>query len=216
MEVVGVVSDAVYTSPREPAPPTWYAPIAQFDVPGFGFTTGRLSVRAASGSPALLADEIVRAVASVHPDLSLTFRPLAEQVSASLTRERLMAQLAGFFGVVALLLAGLGLYGLTSYAVSGRRAEMGVRLALGARPARVAGVLLGRVTLLVGLGLVAGCGLALWAVRFVGGLIYDLPPQDPTTLVGAALLLLAVAILAGWIPARRVYSIDPVDVLRGG
>jgi putative ABC transport system permease protein len=214
MEIVGVATDAVYTSPRDPAPPTWYAPIAQFDVAGFGFATGRLSVRAASGSPALLADDISRAIASVHPELSLTFRSLADQVSASLTRERLMAQLAGFFGGVALLLAGLGLFGLTSYAVSRRRAEMGVRLALGARPSSVAGGFLKRIVLLVGLGLVVGGGVARWATRFVRGLIYDIPAEDPATLIGAAVLLLAVGILAGWIPARRVNRIDPVEVLR--
>lgn len=214
MEVVGVVTDAVYTSPREPAPPTWYAPIAQFDVPGFPFASARLSVRATTGSPVLLTKSVAEAIATVNPQLALTFRPLADQIRASLTQERLLAQLAGFFGAVALLLAGLGLYGLTAYATSCRRGEIAVRMALGAAPAGVIGGALARVSLLVGVGIVAGAAISLWASKFVAGLIYGLPPRDPTTLLGATIVLFAIAALARWLPARRAARIDPVAVLR--
>ena len=131
-QIIGVVEDAVYGSPRERVPPTWYLPIAQFAVPGFPFASARLSVRAETGSPVLLSKSVAGALAAVHPALALTFRPLAGQIRASLTRDRLMAQLAGALGGLALLLAALGLYGLTSYAIARRRAEIAIRIALGA------------------------------------------------------------------------------------
>jgi putative ABC transport system permease protein len=152
----------------------------------------------------------------VNPDLTVTFRPLAEQVNASLTQERLVAMLAGFFGALALLLAGLGLYGVTAYAVSRRRTEIGIRMALGAEPGRVVRLVLTRVTLLVGAGIVAGCALSLWAAQFVSTLLYGLQPRDPITIVGAASALAAVGALAGWLPAYRASRIDPAEVLREG
>ena len=120
-------------------------------------------MRAASGSSALLTRSIADAIASVNKDLALTFRPLSDQIGASLTQERIVAMLAGFFGALALLLAGLGLYGVTSYAVSRRRTEIGIRMALGAAPAGVVRLVLSRVSMLVGLGVLIGAGISLWA-----------------------------------------------------
>jgi putative ABC transport system permease protein len=214
MEIVGVAADAIYSSPRDPVPPTWYTPIAQFDVPGFPFASARLSVRARVDSPMLLTKSVAMAIATVNPDLALTFRPLAGQIHGSVARERLMAQLAGFFGALALLLAALGLYGVTAHAISRRRAEIGIRLALGAAPATVIRLVLARVSLVVGIGIAVGAGLSVWMSRFVGGLIYDLAPRDPATLVGAALILFATGAVAGWLPARRAARIDPIAVLR--
>jgi ABC-type antimicrobial peptide transport system permease subunit len=150
----------------------------------------------------------------VNKDLALTFRPLSDQVSASLTQERIVAMLSGFFGGLALLLAGLGLYGVTSYAVSRRRGEIGIRLALGAAPESVVRLVLGRVSVLVGIGIVVGAGLSLWASQFVSTLLYGLEPRDPTTLAASAGVLAAVAAIAGWLPARRASRIDPAEVLR--
>ena len=209
MTVVGVVADAIYSSPRDPIPPTWYLPITQFDVPRFPLVRARLSVRAKAGSPVLLTKSLATAIAGVNPQLALTFRSLDDQLQASLTRERLMAQLAGFLGGLALLLAGLGLYGVTAYAISRRRAEIGIRLALGAAPAGVIRLVLVRVSLLVGAGIVVGAAVSLWASRFVGGLLYDLPSRDPATLFWAAVVLIAMGALAGWLPARRAGRIDP-------
>ena len=213
-EIVGVAGNAIYASPREAVPPTWYVPMAQFDVPGFPFAAGRLSVRTAAGSPALVTQAIAAAAATVHPALSLTFRPLAEQIRASLVRERLMAQLAGFLGVLALLLAAIGLYGVTSYAVVRRRPEIAIRMALGAKPRAVIGLILRRVVPMVAVGLCAGAAISLWASQFVGGLIYGLEPQDPTALFGGATLLGSLAVITGWLAARRAAQIDPIVALR--
>ena len=119
-------------------------------------------------------------------------------------------------GQRALLQAGLGLYGVTSYAVSRRRTELGIRMALGALPGGVIRLVLRRVAILVGLGVVVGGGVSLWAGRFVTPLIYGLQPRDPLTLAGAAVLLGAIGALAGWLPARRASRIDPARVLREG
>jgi ABC-type antimicrobial peptide transport system permease subunit len=144
----------------------------------------------------------------------LTFRPLTEQARSSLTRERMMAQLAGFFGALALLLAGVGLYGLTAYDVSRRRAEIGVRLALGAAPAAIIAAVLGRVSRLVSSGLLGGIAVSAWAAPFIGSLIYDLPPRDIGTLTGAAIALCATAAAAAWLPTRRAVRLAPADALR--
>ncbi|MBI3400362.1 MAG: ABC transporter permease [Acidobacteria bacterium] len=211
-EVVGLVADAVYRSLREPVPPTIYVPVAQYDSSPPASVS--ISVRSASGSPALLARSVGAAINSVNRDLALTYRPLADQVNASLTQERLVAMLSGFFGGLALLLAGLGLYGVTSYAVTRRRTEIGIRMALGAAPAGVVRLVLSRVSVLVGIGVIAGAGVSVWASQFVASLLYGLQPRDPATLVGSAVTLAAVGALAGWLPARRASRIDPAEVLR--
>jgi ABC-type antimicrobial peptide transport system permease subunit len=125
-----------------------------------------------------------------------------------------MAQLAGALGVLALILAGLGLYGVTAYAISRQRTEIAVRIAIGALPARVISLVLARVWLLVGLGVVAGTAVSLWASRFVSGLIYGFSPHEPSTVVGAAVLLCTMSTAAAWLPARRAARMDPVAVLR--
>jgi predicted permease len=213
-EIVGVVADAVYRNLREPIPPTMYVPFEQMEDEMPTRPAVGLAVRAAAGSPALLSRSIAGAIADVNPDLAITFRPLTDVVNASLTQERLVAMLSGFFGGLALLLAGLGLYGVTAYAVSRRRTEIGIRMALGAAPAGVVRLVLSRVSLLVGAGVVAGAGISLWASRFVGPLLFGLQPRDPTTIAGAAVVLSAVGAIAGWLPARRASRIDPSEVLR--
>jgi len=175
--------------------------------------TAYIGVRT-TGDPARLARSIESAIAEVDPNVVLAFRPLVDQVGAGVAQERLVAMLSGFFGALALLLAGLGLYGVTSYAVTRRRAEIGIRMALGAAPASVVRLVLSRVSRLVGLGVLAGAGISLWASTFVAALLYGLEPRDPATLVGSAAVLAAVGVLAGWLPAFRASRIDPADVLR--
>ncbi len=216
IRIVGVVADAVYLSLRESPQPTMYVPIAQRDEPFFARALEHVSVnvRSAGGSPERLARSVEAAIASVDPRLKITVRPLADQINDSLARDRVVAMLAGFFGVLALLLAGLGLYGVTSYAVSRRRAEIGIRMALGAAPANVVRMVLSRVAVLVALGAVVGAAISLSSAKLVASLVYGLEPRDPLTLIGAVITLAAVDAFAGWLPARRAARIDPSIALR--
>jgi len=210
-EIVGYVQDAVYRSLREPLSPTIYFPMHQRTEPSTGIN---LSVRSAAGSPAQLVKPLAEAIGGASRGLAFSFRPLAEQVNASLIQERLVAILSGFFGALALVLAGLGLYGVTSYAVSRRRTELGIRMALGAAPGGVVRLVLRRVGMLVTLGVIIGGGAAFYASTFVSTLLYGLGPRDPITFGAAAIVLAAIGALAGWIPARRASRIDPSTVLR--
>jgi putative ABC transport system permease protein len=214
-EIVGVARDAVYDSLRDAIPPTMYQNALQADKPGPSVT---IAVRAVSGSPALLTRSLVDAFGRVDGDITLTFKPFKDTVRAATVQERVIAMLSGFFGGLALLLAGIGLYGVMSYAVSRRRTEIGIRMALGAGPASAVRLVLRRVALLVGLGVAAGAGLSLWAARFMeaSSLIYGLKPRDPGTLLTAVLVLSAIGAIAGYLPARRAARIDPARVLREG
>jgi len=212
-EIVGVVANTVYNSVREAAPPTVYLPFAQ---PGPAAVSVKLGVRSAGGDPSLLRKSVAAALASANPNFALTFRTLSDQVNASFAQERLIAMLSGFFSGLGLLLAGLGLYGVTAYTVAGRRREIGIRMALGAARGRVVRLVMSRVSIQVGLGVLIGGVASLWASKFVATLLYGLDPRDPTTLVGAAVALSAVAALAAWLPARRASRIDPAQVLREG
>jgi putative ABC transport system permease protein len=211
--VIGIVGDAVFRAIRDPARPTIYFPLAQRDDP-LAFNSFYIVVRSMAGSPVLLTRSVAAALTAVNPDLSLTFHPLADQVNESLAQERLVAMLSGFFGALALLLAGLGLYGVTAYAVARRRAEIGIRMALGAAPAEIVRLVLRRVSALVGLGVTIGAGVSLWASKFIATLLYGLEPRDPITLVGAAFVLGTVGAAAAWLPAYRSSHIDPAEVLR--
>lgn len=219
IDILGVVGDAVYRSLRQPDQPTMYWPLAQMGGPrpnGGPPADVTLVVRASEGSPVALARAATDVVAGTNPDISLTVRPFADQVDASLTQERLLARLTGFFGVLALLLAALGLYGITAYAVSQRRTELGLRMALGSSPAGVLRLVLGRVALLMAGGILAGALVSWWASRFLASLLYGLSPGDPATVGGATAVLVLAGTLAGWLPARRASRIEPARVLRDG
>jgi putative ABC transport system permease protein len=213
LEVVGVAEDANYLTLRENVPPTMYVPLAQRPVTG-SFTFVTLSVRAANGRPAELARTVGDSVAGVDPAIAMTFTTLKQQLDAALIQERIVAVLAGSFGTFALLLSSVGLYGVTMYAVNRRRTEIGIRMAIGAAPAQVVRMVLARVAVLIGLGVVVGAGASLWASRFVASLLYGLEPGDPITLVSSAAVLAATGALAGWMPAYRASRIDPAEVLR--
>jgi predicted permease len=210
-EIVGVVEDAVYHSLRDPAPPTLYTATTQ-RAAARPFVN--VSVLSAPGASATLSQAIAAAIHEIDPSLVLRFTPLTEQLGAALNQERILALLSGFLGTLALLLAGLGIYGLSAYAVGRRRAEIGVRMALGASQGGVVWLVTRRVGLLVALGIAAGAILSLWASQFISTLVWGLDAQDAPTFLGAAVVLATVAGLAAWVPARRAARIDPVTVLR--
>jgi putative ABC transport system permease protein len=208
IQIVGIVGDAKYLDLREDAPPTIYLPIAQSDEPGTTFEVH------ASGSPTALIAAVKEAVAQVSPRSTMEFTPLSQQVADSLTRERMLATLAGFFGALALLLAAVGLYGVLAYNVARRRNEIGIRMALGAGRPAVLSMVMREAGSLATTGLVIGTVGALAAGRLVAALLYGLQPDDPATLGAAVAVLAGVAGLAAYLPARRAARVDPMTALR--
>jgi putative ABC transport system permease protein len=211
--IVGLVKDAVYESQRTAVPPTLYISFWQDADPPSGTS---ISVRAAGESPALLTRPLVAGLSRVHGDLRVTVTPLARQLADKLTQERMIAVLSTLFAGLALLLAALGLYGITAYTVTRQRTEIGIRVALGATRSGVLRLVLRRALLLVTTGIVLGTAVCLWAARFASPLLFGLEARDPLTLTVACCLLAAVGLAAGWIPARRASRLDPARVLRDG
>ena len=215
LHIIGLAHDTVYESLDSGVPPTMYQPVAQLrNTRPLDRLT--LAVQAASGSPALLSRPITEAIGRIDADVTLTFEPMRETIRDSLTEQRVLAMLSGFFGALALLLAALGLYGVLSYAVSRRQTEIGIRMALGAGPSAAVRLILLRVAVLIATGVVLGAALSVWAARFVSTLLFGLQPRDPVTLAGATIVLVLVGGLAAWLPARRASRIDPARVLREG
>jgi predicted permease len=210
VEIIGVVKDAKYRSLREDNLPIAYIAMKQAAAP-FSFVVFELR---AQGSAADLIPGVKSVMEQSHREAVLTFQTLSTQVAESLTRERLLATLSGFFGALALLLAAIGLYGVMSYNVARRRGEIGIRMALGAEQARVLRMVLREVASIVALGLAAGAAVALGTTHLVWTLLYGLDARDPATIGIAAMLLAAVAALAGFIPARRASQLDPMVALR--
>jgi predicted permease len=211
--IVGIVGDTVFHSIREPVAPTIYLPLSQWEwpLPQYTFYIG---VRSSAGYSAGVSRVVESALLGVNHDLALTFEPLSQQVDDALATDRVLAVLSGFFGGMALLLAGLGLYGVIAYAVARRRVEIGIRMAIGASPADIVRMVLSRVSRLVGIGVLVGAGISIWASTLVTSLLYGLAPRDSATLVTSALALSAVGAIAGWLPAWRASRIDPVEVMR--
>jgi ABC-type antimicrobial peptide transport system permease subunit len=161
-----------------------------------------------------LVRSVAAVITAVDSNLTFSIRSLEEQVNASFAQERLIALVSGFFGVVALLLAGVGLYGLTAYGVSRRRVEIGVRLALGARSSNVVALVLRRTLIATGIGIFCGVFAAAAAARYLEGMLFGLVPLDPTTFIAASATLTTVAAVAAALPARRATTLDPIVTLR--
>jgi len=211
IEIIGVVKDAKYKSLREPNRPMFYLPFAQANT-GRGQMT--LIVRTA-GDPGPVAVATQREARALDPAMPMfEVETLATQLDASLVQERLVATLSSVFGLLALLLACIGLYGVMAYDVTSRTREIGVRMALGASAQRIVGMTLGETLRLVGIGVVFGLGASLAVTRWVKSLLFGLQPHDPLTIGLAVLLLLAVAAVAGFLPARRAARVDPMVALR--
>jgi len=209
MQVVGVVQDAVYESLREPPPPTVYAPFSQRG--GNSRAVFEIDTR---GSLAQLVASVRARIQPKSPGSPIRIGTLTGQIESSLVQERLMAALAGCFGVLALLLAAIGLYGLLAYSVARRSSEMGIRMALGAERRQVLWMISrDAIKLLLG-GVALGLPAALAASRLVSSMLFDLTPSDPATMLAATALLMFAGLLAALLPAYRASRVDPMVALR--
>jgi len=215
MTVVGVVGDAVYSSIRDPIQATVYLALAQADEPIYPVNF-YVAVSSDRGSPAALVNSVSTALRAVNPDLNLTFRLVSEQVEASLAQERLVAALAGFFGLLALVLAAIGLYGVTSYSVAQRKTEIGIRMAIGAAPSEVCTLVLSQAVVIVTIGVACGIASGILASTLVASLLFGLRPRDPITFVEAAAIVSIVGLAASLVPAWRASRLDPSEILREG
>ena len=209
-EVIGVVEDSKFGSVRDTAGLVVYVPMTQADFPRTSFTMELHSV----GEPMTLVSSVKAIMAQLSPTASLQFTTMDDQVARSLSRDRLLATLATFFGALALLLALIGLYGTMSYNVARRRNEIGIRIALGAARERVIQMVLGEVGGVVLAGLAIGVLLALAATRLIATFLFGLTATDPVTWIGSAGVLLGVALLAGAAPAWRAARMTPMTALR--
>jgi predicted permease len=210
IQIVGLVKNTKYYELREDFLPIGFFPAMQEDDPGPGATF----VLRIAGSPGALLKSVRSSIAGVSPAIGLEFRSFSAQIQESLLRERLMAILSGGFGLLAGLLATLGLYGVISYMVARRRNEIGVRIALGADRGSVVRLVLREATLLLGVGLTAGVVIALWAGRAAATLLFGLQPYDPISMVAAIALLTVIAMAASYAPARRAAALEPMIALR--
>ena len=210
-EIVGVVSNARYSQVRGDFPRTAYLP----------FTANRGVLRGlyfhvrTSGDPLTLAPTVRTIVKGLDPSLPVAeLDSMVNHIGTSLWQEHLFARLTGIFSGLALMLACIGLYGTISYGVGRRRSEIAVRMALGARYSQVLWLVLRQALLLAGGGVLVGVPLALWSSRYLGSLLYGLSPRDPMTIALTGMVLIVVASLAGYLPARRAALVDPARALK--
>jgi predicted permease len=210
VEIVGIVSDASLYDIREHAPLTIYLPTTQYGE-YMGWSQMMLRTKVA---PAVMANAVRQTVDSMGHEYVAKTHMVVETIDRSILRERVFAILSAFFGVLALLLAGIGLYGLMAYNVTRRTQEIGVRIALGAARKNVLSMILRETLGLTGIGIVLGIAFALAAAQLVAGMLYGVSAQDPVTLAGVSVVLGGVAAIAGWIPARRAMRVDPMVALR--
>jgi predicted permease len=209
-QIVGLARNTKYYKLREEFLPISFLPMAQDESP----RNGTAWVVRTAGRPQDAFRTLKAAVAAVNPSFVLEFKVMTEQIAESLQRDRLMAVLAGAFGVLAGMLAAIGLYGVIAYMVARRQNEIGVRMALGADRASVIRLVLREAMMLLAAGLVIGIGLALWAGQAAAKMLFGLKPNDAATFVAASVLLAVATAAAGYIPARRASGMDPMDALR--
>jgi predicted permease len=211
--IVGICGDAHYDGVQDAIEPTYYMPYRQSN-----YANGGLDMTyeiATHMKPEAIVPSLRAVVQSVDRNLPLTdIRTQKEQIAATMQQERILADLTAAFGLVALVLASIGIYGIMAYAVARRTNEIGIRMALGAQPGRVLRGVLGEASWMVALGAAAGLGGALALGKLVASLLYGLKAWDPETLAASAALLVLVALGASWIPARRAARVDPIQALR--
>ncbi|MGH9159208.1 MAG: ADOP family duplicated permease [Vicinamibacteraceae bacterium] len=208
-EIVAVVGDAKYLELRDAVPPTAYLSAFQQDD-----VSGQFAIRT-DGQSLALATSARQTIHAVAPAVAITsVRTLAEQVDASIVRERLLGVLSGFFAALGLLLAAVGLYGVMAYMVTRRTSEIGIRMALGARPSRIAAMVMREAFVLTSAGVLVGSLAALLLSRSLASLLFGLTPTDPLTMTGVALLMMATGLAAAHLPSHRAARLDPSVALR--
>jgi predicted permease len=203
-EVIGVARDVLYGDLRHGAPPLIYFPASD----------GRYLIARAALPAASVAALIRREVQAVDRNLVADVRTVPQILDQALVLERLLARLSGFFGLVALLLAAIGIYGLMGYAVARRTKEIGIRVALGAQRSRILRQVFTETLALAIIGIVLGICAALAMTRLIASSLFGVPPRDPVALGAGVLSLLVIAILAGSLPARRASRVEPIVTLR--
>jgi predicted permease len=223
-EIVGIVADAKYNNPREPVRPMYFRPLTQLNTSvkeGNAIMAETRSMFPNSmtiqfvGDASALESLVRRKLADINPNLTLIdFKSLDYQVAGNFNQERLIARLTTLFGLLALVLASVGLYGITAYSVARRTSEIGVRMALGANRGNVVALVLRGASSQVGLGLAIGIPVALLGGHFMSSQLYGVHTYDPFALAAAILVLSTFAAVAGFIPARRAASIEPMKALR--
>jgi predicted permease len=209
--IVGVCADAKYYRVREDAAPTYYTPYWQKED---GVHDATFAIRTSVADETMLPS-LRDAMRQVDPNLPiLDVRTQDEQIAANLRQERIFASLTSGFGVLALALAAVGIYGVMAYSVAERTNEIGIRLALGAQPQQVRSMILRESAGLTALGIVVGLAGALALARLIKALLYGITPNDPLTLGAGVALLLLVAAVSSWVPARRAAGVQPMTALR--
>ncbi len=210
IQIVGICKDTRYNNLRDDPPPQFFLPYAQ--QPDAGGMTYAVRTHM---QPASLVPVLRQVVQSVDRDLPMIdIRTQQEQIDASMQMERIFASLTAGFGILALALACVGIYGIMAYSVANRRNEIGIRLALGAQPGQVRGMILRESSWLAVAGIVVGVGVALALTRLVKSMLYGIQPNDPATIATGVFILLAIALAASWIPARRAAGVQPMEALR--
>src|SRR5262245_11176076 len=210
IQIVGIARDTKYTDLREPFTPLVILAAQQDGEPDL---FPNFVIHATTSLPSVTA-AVTRVLAQLNPAISVKYQTVRAQVTGSLVRERLMATLSGFFGALAVLIATIGLYGVMSYSVTRRRVEIGIRMALGADRTEVVRMIVREAALLLGLGVLAGAGLAIAAGRWATALLYDLNPWDPITIALSIAALGSATLLASWLPAHRASRLAPTIALR--
>jgi predicted permease len=212
VEIVGVVGDIKRDDAREKSDPTVFRPIFQVQDQGAYSATIHIRTQADPTPLAPQARQLINQIDDKLPVFGVT--TLSEQMAENLSQERLIAQLVSFFGALALILACIGLYGVMAQGVARRTSEIGIRMALGARGGNIAWMILRETLYLVLAGLALGVPAALVGAKLISAQLFGLKPTDPLTLIGAAVVLTVVAMLAGYLPARRASRVNPLHALR--
>jgi putative ABC transport system permease protein len=210
LTVVGVVGDVHYRSLEKPPEPTVYVDYRQRLRGSRDFTV----VMRSTTPPDLLLADARRIVRDIDPDVAPRFQSFEDVFSGSLATRRFNLTLIAVFATAALVLAAVGIYGVMAYWVSRRTREIGVRMALGAVPHNVLGLVLGRASVTIAIGLVIGLAGAFALTRTMVSLLYGVSADDPSTFAGVALLLAGIALIATYVPARRAAKVDPMVALR--